>query len=216
MTIELFGFWRSLATFRVRAALNLKGLAYTETSVDLQAGEQLQPAFHAINPQHLLPALLHDGRLLTQSMAIVEYLDECFPQPALLPADAAGRARVRSLAQIAVADVHPLITPRIRSYLEHELGVAEPARLAWIRHWFEAGSRAIEARLGEAGAPAGPYAHGEELGLADLALASHVIGARLFQADLSALPRLAALEARCLAIDAVARAHPLHQPGAPG
>lgn len=215
MTIKLYGFWRSLATFRVRAALNLKGLAYTETIVDLQAGEQFAAAFHQVNPQHVLPALDHDGLLLTQSMPIVEYLDECFPQVLLLPPDAPGRARVRSIAQIAVADVHPLIVPRIRTYLERELGIAEPARLAWIRHWFEQGSKAIEARLNEPGAPQGPYAHGAHITLADLALVSHVAGCRLFQADLSMAPRLVALAEACLALDAIARAHPLKQPGAP-
>lgn len=215
MSLQLYGFWRSLATFRVRAALHLKDLAFTETIVDLGVGEQFGAAFHRINPQHVLPALDHDGPLLTQSMPIVEYLDEAFPQAPLLPADRAGRARVRALAQIAVADVHPLITPRIRSYLETELGVAEPARLRWIRHWFEEGSKAIEARLNEAGAPSGPYAHGERITLADLALISHVAGARLFQADLSAAPRLVALTEHCLQHEAIARAHPLAQPGAP-
>lgn len=215
MTLTLYGFWRSLATFRVRAALNLKGLDYTEAIVDLNAGEQFGAAFHRVNPQHVLPALDHDGLLLTQSMPIVEYLDETFPQAPLLPRDGAGRARVRSLAQIAVADVHPLITPRIRGYLERELGVAEPARLAWVRHWFEQGSVAIEARLNEAAAPAGPYAHGAQITLADLALVSHVAGARLFEADLTAAPRLRALADACLQVDAIARAHPLKQPGAP-
>lgn len=215
MSLVLYGFWRSLATFRVRAALNLKGLDYSETIVDLNAGEQHGEAFHRVNPQRVLPALDHDGLLLTQSMPIVEYLDETFPKVSLLPADAAGRARVRSLAQIAVADVHPLITPRVRGYLERELGVAEPARLAWIRHWFEQGSKAIEARLNEAGAPAGPFAHGAQPTLADLALVSHVAGSRLFQADLSASLRLVALADACLQVDAIARAHPLRQPGAP-
>lgn len=216
MTLKLYGFWRSLATFRVRAALNLKGLDYTEGIVDIIAGEQHGEAFVRLNPQRVLPALDHDGLLLTQSMPIIEYIDECFPQGPLLPADAAGRARVRSLAQITVADVHPLITPRIRNYLERELGIAEPARLAWIRHWFEQGSKAIEARLNEPGAPSGPYAHGDQITLADLALISHVVGSRLFQADLSTVPRLVALAEACLQVDAIARAHPLKQPGAPG
>lgn len=215
MTLRLHGYWRSLATFRVRAALNLKGLTHTETQVDLQAGEQHGEAFHRVNPQHLLPALDHDGHVLTQSMPIVEYLDESFPDVPLLPADPAGRARVRSLAQIAAADVHPLITPRIRGYLEHTLGVAEAARLAWIRHWLEQGSVAIEARLNEPGAAPGPYAHGDRITLADLALVSHVAGSHLFQADLSMAPRLRALTDACMQVDAIARAHPLRQPGAP-
>ena len=217
MGLQLYGFWRSLATFRVRAALNLKGLEYTESIVNLERGEQFGEAFHHVNPQHVLPALAHDGLLLTQSMPIVEYLEETFPQLPLLPADRAGRARVRALAQIAVADVHPLITPRVRNYLEAELGVAEPARLKWIRHWFNLGSIAIEARLNEGGtgSVAGSFAHGEHITLADLALVSHVAGARLFQADLAGAPRLVALADRCLQHEAVARAHPLAQPGAP-
>ena len=217
MALQLYGFWRSLATFRVRAALNLKGLEYTESIVNLERGEQFGEAFHRINPQHVLPALEHDGLLLTQSMPIIEYLDEAFPQSPLLPADRAGRARVRALAQIAVADVHPLITPRVRTYLEAELGVAEPARLKWIRHWFEQGSQAVEARLNEGGTAnaLGLFAHGDHITLADLALVSHVAGARLFQADLGAAPRLVALADHCLQHEPVARAHPLAQPGAP-
>ena len=214
MTIQLYGFWRSLATFRVRAALNLKGLAYTETIVDLMKGEQLGAEYHRVNPQHLLPALLHDGVLLTQSLPIIEYIDETWPDQPLLPADARGRARVRALAQITSADTHPLIVPRVRNFLETEFGIAEPGRLKWIRHWFDRGTEAIEARLTEAGA-SGPYAHVERITLADLALVSHVIGARLFRADLGLAPRLVALADRCLVLEAFARAHPLAQPGAP-
>ena len=214
MTIQLHGYWRSLATFRVRAALNLKGLAYEERIVDLGKGEQLAAAFHALNPQHVLPVLEHDGLRLTQSLPIIEYLDETWPETPLLPADPAGRARVRALAQIPTADVHPLIVPRVRALLENDFGIDEPGRLRWIRHWFDAGSAAIEARLVGDGI-SGPFAHGEQVTLADCALVSHVIGARLFEANLSEAPRLAALADRCLALDAIARAHPLAQPGAP-
>ncbi len=214
MTIVLYGFWRSLATFRVRAALKLKRLDYTETIVDLSKGEQFAQPYHRINPQHVLPALEHDGLLLTQSLPIIEYIDDVWPDTPLLPADAQGRARVRALAQITTADVHPLIVPRVRNFLESEFGIAEPGRLRWIRHWFERGSEAIEARLAEPDS-SGAYAHGGEMSIADLALVSHVIGARLFQVDLSLAPRLVALADRCLALDAFAQAHPLAQPGAP-
>lgn len=214
MTIVLYGFWRSLATFRVRAALNLKALDYTETIVDLGKGEQFDERFHSVNAQHVLPVLDHDGLQLSQSLPIIEYLDETWPHAPLLPADAAGRARVRALAQITTADVHPLIVPRVRNFLEKEFGIDEAGRLKWIRHWFDMGTEAIEAKLGIDG-PAGPYAHGERVTLADLALVSHVVGARLFQADLTRAPRLQALAERCLALDAFARAHPLAQPGAP-
>ena len=214
MSVRLYGYWRSLATFRVRAALLLKGVDYTEVDVDLGRGEQFGEAFHRINPQHVLPALDHDGRVLTQSLPIVEYLDETWRAQPLLPADAAGRARVRALAQITAADVHPLIVPRVRGLLESEFKLDESARLRWIRHWFDRGSEALEARLGEPESAAG-LAHGDHVTLADLALVSHVIGVQLFQADLTRVPRLAALAARCLALDAFKRAHPLAQPGAP-
>lgn len=213
MTVLLYGFWRSLATFRVRAALNHKGIDYRETLVDLNAGEQHGAAFRRLNPQRVLPALDHDGLVLTQSLPIIEYLDETWPAQPLLPADAAGRARVRSLAQITTADVHPLIVPRVRAFLETGFGLDEPARMRWIRHWFDEGSDAIEARLAEPAS--GRFAHGDTVTLADMALVSHVAGARLFQADLQRAPRLAALADRCLELDAFARAHPLAQPGAP-
>jgi maleylacetoacetate isomerase len=214
MKLRLYGFWRSLATFRVRAALNLKRIDYAETVVDLAAGEQFGADFDRINGQHLLPVLEHDGLRLTQSLAIIEYLDETWPGEPLLPADAPGRARVRALAQIAIADVHPLIVPRVRGFLETRFGIDEAGRLGWVRHWFDQGSAAIEARLAGDGLSA-RFAHGDRISLADLALASHVIGARLFSADLAQAPRLEALADRCLAVDALARAHPLAQPGAP-
>jgi maleylacetoacetate isomerase len=214
MTITLYGFWRSLATYRVRAALNLKGLSYTETSVDLLKGEQFQPEFHRINPQHVLPVLDHDGLRLVQSMPIVEYLDETFPQVPLLPADAAGRARVRALAQIATADVHPLVVPRVRKRLAGDFNASEEQQMQWARHWFDRGSEAIESHL-DGNSGSGSFAHGDAVSLADLALVSHVVGVRLFQADLSIAPRLVALADRCLAMDAFARAHPMRQVGAP-
>jgi maleylacetoacetate isomerase len=215
MAIEFFGYWRSLASFRVRIALGLKQLEYSETIVDLSKGEQFAPGYHAVNAQHVLPALRHDGLLLTQSLPIIEYLDETWPtdQP-LLPRDAAGRARVRALAQITTADVHPLIVPRVRNYLGSEFGIDEPGRLRWIHHWFRQGSAAIEAKLLD-GAQSGLFAHGNQISIADLALASHVVGCRLFKIDLSHAPTLEAIAERCLALDAFARAHPLAQPGAP-
>jgi maleylacetoacetate isomerase len=213
MSIVLHGFWRSLATYRVRVALNLKGLDYSEVMVDLLQGEQHHADFAALNPQHALPVLQHDGLRLVQSMPIVEYLDETWPAPPLLPRDAAGRARVRALAQITVADVHPLVVPRVRAQLGQDFAVDEPGRMRWARHWFDQGTAAIEKLLAES--PPGRYAHGDSVTLADLALISHVIGVRLFEADLSQAPRLQALAERCLALDAFERAHPRHQSGAP-
>jgi maleylacetoacetate isomerase len=212
MTITLYGFWRSLATYRVRAALHLKGLAHTEVMVDLLKGEQFQPDFHRINPQHVLPVLQLDGLRLVQSLPIIEYLDEAYPQAPLLPVDSASRARVRALAQIATADVHPLVVPRVRKRLAADFGASEEQQLQWARQWFDRGSEAIESLLD---ADSRQYAHGDSVTLADLALVSHVIGVRLFQADTTLAPRLMAIADRCLALDAFARAHPMRQPGAP-
>ena len=214
MSVVLYGFWRSLASFRVRAALNVKRIAHEERIVDLAAGEQFGAAFAAVNPQHVLPVLEHAGLRLTQSLPIIEYLDELWPETPLLPADTAGRARVRALAQITAADVHPLIVPRVRHRLASEHGVDEAGQLGWARHWLDRGSEAIEARLAEPES-AGRHAHGDQLSLADLALVSHVVGARLFKAELARFPRLVALADRCLEHPDIARAHPLAQPGAP-
>ena len=214
MSVVLYGYWRSLATFRVRIALNLKGVAYEEKIVDLSKGEQFQQPYQSLNPQNVLPLLVHQGLHLSQSLAIVEYIDEIWSEPPLFPADAAGKARVRSLAQIAISDVHPLIVPRVRNFMEHEFGLDEAARLKWIRYWFNKGTEAIEAKIA-ADNLSGTYAHGDQVSLADLALASHVVGARLFQADLSNAPRLEAIVNRCLQLNAFAKAHPLSQAGAP-
>jgi maleylacetoacetate isomerase len=214
MSVVLYGYWRSLATFRVRAALNFKGIDYTESVIDLSKGEQFGEHYHRINAQHVLPALEHDGVRLTQSLSIIEYVNDVWPDRPLLPDDPAGRARVRALAQITAADVHPLIVPRIRNFLEKEFGLGENDRLKWIQHWFNQGSEAIEARLA-ADNFSGPYAHGKYVSLADMALVSHVVGARLFNVNLDKVPILEAIADRCLETDAFARAHPLAQPGAP-
>lgn len=147
MAVVLYGYWRSLATFRVRIALNLKGVAYEEILVDLGKGEQFKQPYQSLNPQNVLPLLEHQGLRLSQSLAIAEYIDEIWPEPPLLPAEAAGKARVRALAQIAIADVHPLIVPRLRNFLEQECGLDEATRLKWVRHWFNKGTEAIEARI---------------------------------------------------------------------
>jgi len=214
MSVVLYGYWRSLATFRVRTALNIKGVSFTENMIDLTKGEQYQEPYHSINKQHVLPVMEHNGLRLTQSLAIMEYIEETWPQNPLLPADAAGRARVRGLAQIAIADTHPLHVPRVREYLEQEFGLDEAARLKWIFHWLRTGSEAIEARLTGDG-QSGLYAHGDQLTLADMALVSHVAGVRMFKAGLDNAPALEALADRCLKLAVFADAHPLRQPGAP-
>ena len=213
--LKMYGFWRSAASFRVRIAMNLKGLAYEETMIDLDAGEQHAPAFKAINPAAAVPALfVDDGPPLIQSLAILEYLEELYPEPALLPPDARGKARVRALALIFAADHHPLITPRVRRYLAETLGIDEAGRTGWIRHWFREGLLQGEARL--AGDPAtGRFCHGDAPTIADLCLVSQAMGARGFKVETADLPTVHRIVEACLTIDAFARALPLRQPGAP-
>ena len=215
MATKLFGFWRSLATFRVRIALNLKGIAFDEVAIDLLKGEQFSESYRAVNPQMVVPALVvGDGPALTQSLAIIDYLDETHPQPPLLPTAPRDRAYVRMLAQIVACDAHPLVVPRIRSYLADELKLDEAARLKWIRHWSSKALEAIETQL-VARAAAGKYCCGNAPTLADICLVSHVVGARLFEFDIAAYPTAVRIADECLKIDAFALAHPLQQPGAP-
>jgi len=212
--MKLYGFWRSLATFRVRIALNLKGIPFDETMVDLLAGQQFADGYRGVNPQAVVPALIeNDGAPLFQSLAIVEYLDETHPEPPLLPGAPRERARVRGLAMIAACDVHPLIVPRVRNYLGNEFKLDEPAKLKWIRHWFNEGSRAIESHLaGEK--DTGRYCHGDRVTLADVCVVSHAVGAKIFECDPAPFPTLQRIVDECLKLDPFARAHPLKQPGA--
>jgi maleylacetoacetate isomerase len=212
--MKLYGFWRSLASFRVRIALNLKGIAFEETVVDLLAGQQFADGYKGVNPQSVVPAL-DDGKgaPLFQSLAILEYLDETHPEPPLLPKAPRERARVRGLGMITACDVHPLIVPRIRNYLGNELKLDEPTRLKWIRHWFDEGSRAIEARLANE-QETGQFCHGDRVTLADVCIVSHAVGAKIFECDPAPFPTLQRIVGECLKLDAFARAHPLKQPGA--
>ncbi len=213
--MKLFSFWRSLATYRVRIALNLKGIAPDEViDVDLMKGEQRAAAYRAVNPMMALPALVDgDGPALFESLAIIEYLDETHPDPPLLPRDAKGRARVRGLAQIVACDSHPLIVPRVREYLEHELHLDEPTRLNWCRHWHRAALTALEAHLQDKAT--GRYSHGDAITLADICLASQAAGAKFFGVDTAPFPTFSRIVDALARIDAFARAHPLRQPGAP-
>ena len=213
--MKIFSFWRSLATYRVRIALNLKGIVPDEViEVNLMKGEQRADAFRAVNPMMAIPALVDgEGPAMFESLAIIEYLDETHPNPPLLPKDARGRARVRGLAQIVACDSHPLIVPRVREYLEHELALDEPTRMAWCRHWHTRALTALEAHLG--GKETGRFAHGDQVTLADICLASQAAGAKFFNVDLAPFPNFARIAEACQKIDAFARAHPLKQPGAP-
>ena len=214
--MDVYGFWRSQATFRIRIALKLKGVAYSEIPIDLDKGEQFAPDFLAINPQGALPALV-DGATapLTQSTAILEYLEETYPQPALLPRDARERARVRSLAAIAISDTHPLIVPRIKTYLSENAGFDAAQWRRWQIHWFSAGLTTIEARL--ANDPAtGAFCHGDTPGLADICTFALFEGAGTFKITVDAIPTVDGIMARCRDLPAFAESHPRHQSDYPG
>ena len=214
--MKLYGFWRSLATYRVRVALALKGIAAEQVSINLLQGKQFSDEYKAVNPQNVVPALMiDDGPPLFQSMAILEYLEETHPQPPLLPKDARGRARVRGLAQIAVSDGHPLIVPRIRNYLEQELNLDEAARNRWLAHWTLKALEAIEGHLAKE-RETGRYCHGDAPTLADICLASQVIGAKnYFNCDTSGVPTVMRIFGECMKIAAFDRSHPFKQPDAP-
>ena len=213
--MKLFSFWRSLATYRVRIALNLKGIVPAEVvQVNLMKGEQREAAFRAVNPMMAIPALADGaGPALFESLAIIEYLDETHPNPPLLPRDARGRARVRGLAQLIAADSHPLIVPRVREFLQHEFKFDESSVLKWCRHWHIAALTALETHLKDKAT--GRYAHGDAVTLADICLASQAAGAKFYNVDTAPFPTFNRIVDELSAIDAFAHAHPLKQPGAP-
>ena len=212
--MKLFSYWRSLASFRVRIALNLKGMDCDIETVDLLEGDQFEGAYRAVNPQPVVPALVDGGTTLFQSLAIVEYLDETRPEPPLLPADPGGRARVRGIAQIASSDTHPLIVPRIRKYLTEDLDLSDEQLGAWIRRWMGAGLEAMEAHLA-AGTGTGRFCHGDRPGLADLCLVPQVVGSRMFGCPMEPYPTAMRIFETCMALDAFADAHPAKQPDFP-
>ncbi|RTR05917.1 maleylacetoacetate isomerase [Halomonas nitroreducens] len=210
----LYGYFRSSAAYRVRIALNLKGLAYDQAPVNLVKAEQRGDDFRARNPQGLVPVLeTDDGERLTQSLAICEYLEERYPAPALLPVDPAGRARVRGLAQLVASEIHPLNNLRVLKYLVHELGVDDTAKLAWYRHWIHEGFAAMEAMLTQ-DAGTGEFCHGDAPTLADVCLVPQVFNAERFECDLSAYPTIRRLVASCRALPAFQQAAPEAQPDA--
>jgi len=212
---RLHGYWRSSAAWRVRIALNLKGVEWTATPVHLvrDGGEQRQPAFLRFNPQGLVPALEIDGLVLTQSLAIIEYLDETRPAPALLPPDSPGRARVRSLAQLVASDIHPLNNLRVLQQLEARFGLDPAQRRDWYCHWVEEGLRALEKRIvTEAGT--GSFCHGNEPGLADCCLVPQLYNARRYGCSLEGLTQLLRIEAACADLPAFAAAAADVQPDA--
>jgi len=214
--MKLFSFWRSLATFRVRIALNLKGITPDEViDVNLMRGEQRAESFRRINPMMALPALIEDdGTVLFESLAIIEYLDETHPDPPLLPRDPRARARVRGLAQLIACDTHPLIVPRVREFLAREYKVDEAGVQKWGHHWHREALVALEMHL--AGSKeTGRYCQGDAITIADICLAGQAVGAQYFKCDIAPYPTVKRIVDTLFSLDAFARAHPLRQSGAP-
>ncbi len=214
--MKLFTYWRSQAAFRVRIALRLKGLAMEKVTLDLLAGDQFAADYQKLNPEGVVPTLIDgEGRPLVQSLAILEYLDEKYPQPPLLPRELRDRAHARAIAQMVAMDAHPFIVPRVRKYLEEELRLDEPARAKWVRHWLDAGSRAVEEVL--ANDPrSGKFCVGDQVTIADICLAAHLTSAKLFGGrDPNDYPTAGRIYANCMAVEAFAAEHPLRQPDAP-
>ncbi|MES2156192.1 MAG: maleylacetoacetate isomerase [Pseudomonadota bacterium] len=209
MPPTLHGYFRSTASYRVRIVLNMKGVAYADTFHHLRKGEQRAADYLALNPQGLIPALEIDGAVLTQSLAICEYLDETVAGPALLPADPIARAKVRAAAQLIACDIHPVQNLKILDRLR-ALGLAEDQVKDWARQVIDEGLDAFDRLIA---VQDGPYCFGDQVTLADICLVAQLVNARRFGVDLR-WPRLLAIEAACLALDAFTRAAPQNQPDA--
>ena len=214
MSLRLYGYAWSSAAFRVRIGLGLKGLAHEREYVNLRAGEQHAAAYLARSPQGLVPALVDDETVITQSIAILEYLEERCPEPPLLPAAPVARARVRALAQVVACDIHPLNNLRVLGYLTGELGHDEAAKLAWYRHWIAEGLSALEALV--AGHPeTGRFCHGDAPGLADICLVPQIFNAKRYDCPLDGYPSLMRIFDACMMLPAFDEAQPAKQPDLP-
>ena len=211
MSITVYGFWRSIAAFRVRVALKLKGLPFEEIPIDILSGEQFQPEYAAVSAERVVPTFIHDGHSIFQSLAIIEYLETLQPEPRLIPLDAKERAYAKSLALLTVADAHPLVTPRVRNHLAATFGADAEAIEAWGRHWTTEGLATYERLLAQR--PATPFALGAEPGLADICIAGQVVTAQYVKLELSAFPAVARLAEHCFNLPAFATSHPFEQPG---
>ncbi len=207
--MRLYTYFRSSAAYRVRIALNLKGVAYEAVPVNLRKGEQRQEGYRAVNPQQRVPSLDIGGATLIQSPAILEYIDEVYPEPPLLPAGAANRARVRAVASLIACDIHPLNNSGTLGYLKTRLGHDQAAVDEWYAYWVREGFDTIEALIGP-----GPYAFGSRITLADVYLVPQVFNARRFNIPLDAYPKIAAVDAACAALKAFQDAAPASQPDA--
>jgi maleylacetoacetate isomerase len=211
--MKLYTYFRSSAAFRVRIALNLKGLAYEPAFVHLPRGEHRAPAYGAVNPQALLPTLEDGGRLLTQSLAILEYLEEAHPLPPLLPKGPFERARVRSLAMLVACEIHPVNNLRVLQHLKRALGQSEEQVNAWYRHWIADGLTKVEADLVN-GKATGKFCHGDTPTMADCCLVPQVFNAQRYQCDTAPYPTVMRVFAACMKLDAFDRAQPAKQPDA--
>lgn len=211
--MKLYTYYRSSAAYRVRIALNLKGLQHEDTFVHLRRQDQRGSDYLSVNPQGLVPTLIDDDTTIGQSMAILEYLEERYPEPPLIPLSPAGRARVRQLAMIVACDIHPIDNLKVLNFLTQDLGVSEDGRLRWYRHWVDEGFAALEAIL--ANQPAtGRYCHGDEPTVADICLVPQVYNAGRFDVSLEPYPTIRRINEACLALPAFADAAPEAQPDA--
>ncbi len=211
--MKLYGYWRSSASYRLRIALNLKGIQREEIEINLLDGEHRGPEYLAVNPQGLVPAMEEGGRVFGQSLAILEYLEETHPDPPLLPSDPAERARVRQLALVIACEVHPLQNFGVRQHLREAHGFDDDADDAWVRHWILHGLAALEA-LVAGHSETGAFCHGDTPTLADICLVPQLYNARRGSFDLAPYPRLVRIDEKCLGLDAFARAAPEQQPHA--
>jgi len=211
--MKLYGYFRSSASYRVRIALNMKGLDYDQVSVHLAKGKQYDREFSAISPQNLVPVLEDDGQLLYQSLAIIQYLEEKFPEPRLLPKDSPGRNRVRSLALISACEIHPLNNTRVLAYLTDTLKVTDEQKNAWYRHWVTVGFTALEKRLATE-KETGKFCHGDAPGFADITLVPQVANANRFKVDLTLFPNIRRINDECLKLEPFRKAMPQNQPDA--
>ena len=214
-TLQLYDYWRSSSAYRVRIALNLKGLAYQSVPVHLvrDGGEQNRPQYLELNPLGLVPALVHGDRVVVQSLAICEYLEEAFHATPLMPEDAAGRARVRGIVQSISSEIQPLNNLSVMQYLKQDMGLDDRRYSDWYAHWIARGFRAVETWLN--GDEAGSFCHGDSPTLADCFLVPQVYNAERFKCDLAPYPRIREITERCRERDAFERAKPENQPDAP-
>jgi maleylacetoacetate isomerase len=211
MSIQLYGFWRSIASFRVRVALKLKGLPFEEISVDILSGEQFRPEYSAISAERVVPTFIHDGHSIFQSLAIIDYLDAIQPEPRLIPEDIKERAYALSLALTTVADAHPLAVPRVRNHLAKTFGADAHAIEDWGRHWTGEGLATYQRLLAQR--PPAPFALGPQPGLADICIAGHVVTAQYVNLDVKDFPAVASVAEHCFKLPAFATSHPFEQPG---